>query len=322
MAPRRPLHDIIVFYSLALPASLIILILLLLLLSQLGVAIPVLGVQGISTYTTTVWRPTYEPPQPTTIWLPMLEPPQRGAWYGLLPAIWGTLVSAITAIILGLTFTIALVVFMEEIAPRRVREVFSTIVDLMAGLPTVLYGVWGLAFLGPLLHKYVMDPVSSYLGIIPLFSCEPLSGATVFTAGVLLSIMITPFMVALVQESYRSIPFTLKEAAWSLGMTRFEYVRLNLSMILPSIASAILLGFGRASSETAAVTLVVGNAVNIGFCIFTPAYTISSLIANQFTESQDFPYMLNALFAGGLILLVIGLVVNSIGIILLRRVRF
>jgi phosphate ABC transporter, permease protein PstC len=309
MTSRRPLHDIIFFYSLALPAFLIVVILSLLLLSQLGMSIPILRVQGLSTYTTTTWRPMYDPP------------PDR-AWYGLLPAIWGTMVSAVIAILLGLTFTIALVVFMEEIAPRRVREVFSTIIDLMAGLPTVLYGVWGLAFLGPLLHKYVMSPLHSHLSIVPLFSCEPLSGATVFTAGVLLSIMITPFMVALVQESYRSIPYTLKEAAWSLGMTRYEYVLLNMRMIAPSIASAILLGFGRASSETAAVTLVVGNAVNIGFCIFAPAYTISSLIANQFTESQDFPYMLNALFAGGLILLIIGLIVNTIGVLMLRRVRF
>ena len=309
MTPRKPLHDITLFYSLALPAFLIVVILFLLLLSQLGMAIPVISVQGISTYTTTTWRPMY-------------EPPPHGAWYGLLPAIWGTMVSAVIAILLGLTFTIALVVFMEEMAPRRVREVFSTIIDLMAGLPTVLYGVWGLAFLGPLLHKYVMSPVHSYLSIVPLFSCEPLSGATVFTAGVLLSIMITPFMVALVQESYKSIPYTLKEAAWSLGMTRYEYVKLNMRMIVPSIASAILLGFGRASSETAAVTLVVGNAVNIGYCVFAPAYTISSLVANQFTESQDFPYMLNALFAGGLILLVIGLIVNTIGVLMLRRVRF
>ncbi len=308
MATRRPLHDIIVFYSLALPSLLIVMILVLLFLSQLGLATPILVVQGFSTYIDTTWRPARNPP------------PE--AWYGLLPAIWGTLVSSIIAVVLALVFTIALVVFMEEVAPRRFREILSTIVDLMAGLPTVLYGVWGLAFLGPLLYKYVMNPLHSYLSIIPLFSCEPLSGATVFTAGVLLSIMITPFMTALIQESYRSIPYTLKEAAWSLGMTRYEYVKLNLSMISPSIISALLLGFGRASSETAAVTLVVGNAVNIGLCIFTPAYTISSLIANQFSEATDYPYMINALFAGGLILLIIGLVINTVGVIMLRRVRF
>lgn len=306
---RRSLHDIVVFYSLALPATLIVVLLLSLLLSQLGLSIPIFTVQGIHTYITTTWRPMY-------------EPPPHGAWYGLLPAIWGTLVSSIIAVTLALILTIAAVVFMEEIAPRRVRSLFSTIIDLMAGLPTVIYGIWGLAFLGPFLQDNVMNPLHSYLSIIPLFSCKPLSGATVFTAGVLLAIMIVPFMVALVQESYRSIPYTYKEAAWSLGMTRYEYVRLNLAMITPAIISALLLGFGRASSETAAVTLVVGNAVNVGLCIFVPAYTISSLVANQFTEAQDFPYMLNALFAGGLILLIIGLIVNTLGILMLRRVRF
>lgn len=305
---RRTLHDLIVFYSLALPSVIIVLIIFSLLLSQLGIAIPVLSVQGLATYTSTTWRPS-------------LDPPPSG-WYGLLPAIWGTLVSAIIAVTLALLFTVSLVVFMEEIVPRRFRGLLSSIIDLMAGLPTVIYGVWGLAVLGPLLYEYVMNPLHSYLNIIPLFSCKPLSGATVFTAGVLLAIMITPFMVALVQESYRSIPVTYKEAAWSLGMTRYEYVRLNLSMITPSIISALLLGFGRASSETAAVTLVVGNAINIGSCILAPAYTISSLIANQFTEAQDYPYMMNALFAGGLALLVIGIIVNTLGIIYLRKVRF
>ncbi len=309
MKARRSFHDILVFYTLALPAFIIILILASLLLSQLGLSIPIFSVQGLGTYMKTVWKPMY-------------EPPPHGAYYGLLPAIWGTLVSSVIAVLLALMFTISLVVFMEEIAPKHVKEAFSTIIDLMAGLPTVLYGIWGLAFLGPLLYKNVMNSIYTYFNFIPMFSCEPLSGATVFTAGVLLSIMITPFTVALVQESYRSIPYTYKEAAWSLGMTRYEYVKLNLSMITPSIVSAILLGFGRASSETAAVTLVVGNAMNIGTCIFVPAYTISSLIANQFAEAQDFPYMLNALFAGGLILLVIGLIVNTLGVFMLRRVRF
>jgi len=301
-------HDIIIFYSLALPASLIVSLLLALLASQLGLSIPIFRVQGVSTYTTSTWRPMY-------------EPPPHGAWYGLLPAIWGTITSTIIAVILALFATISLVVFIEELAPSRARAVFSTIVDLMAGLPTVIYGIWGLSFLGPFLQEYVMNPLHSHLSFVPLFACKPLSGATVFTAGVLLATMITPFMVAVVQESYRSIPVKYKEAAWSLGMTRYEYVKLNLSMITPAIISALLLGFGRASSETAAVTLVVGNAVNLGFCVFAPAYTISSLIANQFTESQDFPYMLNALFAGGLMLLVIGLIVNTLGLLMLKRVR-
>lgn len=309
MRPKGSRHDFIVFYSLAAPTSIVVLILLLMLATQLGLSLPVFGVQGLSTLTTTIWRPSY-------------TPPPDGAWYGLLPAIWGTMTSAVIAVFLAIILSLSLVVVIEEVASRRFREVFSTIVDLMAGMPTVIFGVWGLAFLGPTLEKWIMDPLHSHLSFIPLFSCEPLSGATVFTAGILLSVMIVPFMVAIIQESYRAIPMTLKEAAWSLGMTRYEYVKLNINMIKPVIASALLLGFGRASSETAAVTLVVGNSFNIGYCIFQPAYTISSLIANQFTEAQDFPYMMNALFAGGLTLLVIGIIVNSIGIIYLRRVRF
>lgn len=307
---RKSLHDKIVFYSLAIPAIIIALILLLLLLTQTSLSIPIFNVQGVtSTYISTTWRPSYEPP-PT------------GAWYGLLPAIWGTLTSAIIAVLLALPLSLSVVIFVEEILPRRFREYISTIIDLMAGMPTVLFGIWGLSFLGPILQAYVMTPLHEYLGFIPVFSCKPLAPATVLTAGVLLSLMIFPFMVVVIQETYRAIPITYKEAGWSLGLTMYEYVKLNMSMISPAIVSAILLGFGRASSETAAVALVVGNAYNIGFCILSPAYTISSLIANQFTESGDFPYMQNALFAGGLILLIIGLIVNTIGIILLRRLRF
>lgn len=303
-------HDKITFYFLALPVLIIVFILLTLIFIQVYYSFPVLSVQGIAgTYFSNEWRAEMGAP-----------PPESS--YGILSALWGTLYVALIAIAIDLPLAIALVIFIEEILPKRLREYMTSIVDLMAGMPTIIFGVWGLRFLGPFLMDNVMKPLHELAGFLPLFNCAPFFPATIFTAAVLMAALSLPFMVAVIQESYRSIPVTYKEAAWSLGLTRYEYVRLNLSMISPAIISAVLLGFGRASSETAAVSLVIGNVRSLDLCVFRPGYTISALIANQFHDSNLYPYMLSALYAGGLILLVAGLIINVVGITLLRRIRF
>lgn len=307
---RDSLHDKVVFYFLSVPVLIIILTLSALIFIQIYYSYPILRVQGITaTYFSNEWRASPEEAPPVS-------------HYGILSALWGTLYVAMIAIVIALPLSISLVIFIEEILPRRLKEYMTSIIDLMAGMPTILFGVWGLNFLGPFLRDYFMEPVSRFLGFVPFFGCKPMFSNNIFTAGALMAMLVIPFMVAIIQESYRAIPVTYKEAAWSLGLTRYEYVRLNLSMMFPAIMSAVLLGFGRASSETAAVSLVIGNVRTVDLCAFNPGYTISALIANQFHDSNIYPYMLSALYAAGLVLLIAGVIINLLGIMLLRRVRF
>ncbi|BAN89505.1 phosphate ABC transporter permease subunit PstC [Aeropyrum camini] len=258
----------------------------------------------------------------------------RSAWksletgpgdYGLLVPIAGTLVSASLAVAIGLPASLSAVIFAEEIIPpsmHRVREAFNTIVDVMTGLPTIVYGLWGVTFLAPTLKDTLLEWLYTYLSFIPLFSCKPLTGTTILTASLLLSLMIVPFIYAVVRESYRQIPRTYREAALSLGTTKYEYTRIMLGMVKPAILAGVLIGFGRAAGETVAVALVVGNTFNMPTCLLAPSYTVSSLIANQFANASLYPYMTNVLVAGGLFLLALGIVTNILGLSYLRRVRF
>lgn len=245
----------------------------------------------------------------------------RPGEYGLLSAIYGTFASTAIAVGLALPLSLSLVVAVEELAPRVAREVLVFTTDVAAGIPTVVFGLWGADVLVPALRDYFMVPIHDALDFIPLFSCRPLSGASLLSAGILLAIMITPFMFALMREAYRMIPHHLREAAASVSSAWYQYVRLMLGMIKPAIVGAALLGFGRAAGETVAVSLVIGNSFTLTSCLFAPAYTISSLIANQFGNAAYYPLMGEVLFAGGLILLVVGLVMNWAGVALMDRVR-
>jgi len=163
-----------------------------------------------------------------------------------------------------------------------------------------------------------MKPLYEHFSFIPLFSFEPL-GYSYLSAGVLLGIMVTPFASSIIREAYRMIPYTYREAAYAIGATRYEATKILLGYIKPAIVAGTLLAFGRAIGETVAVSLVVGNIFNIHPSLFAPGYTISSLIANQFGEAFIYEYMVSALFAAGLSLFFIGLAINILGIIILRR---
>ncbi len=268
---------------------------------------PAIARFGISLFTENVWRPS-----------------ERGVEfvrYGLLAPLYGTLITSVLAAALALPLSLSTVFFIEEMAPRRIRDAFSSIIDLMAGLPTIIYGLWGLEVMIPFLRRWVMEPLHLHLGFLPTFSCDPMSGASFLAAGLLLAIMIIPYMHGVIKEAYRQIPRTYREAALSLGATRYEYFRIMTSLIRPAVVAALLLGLGRAASETVAVALVVGNAFNVSPCLLAPGYTISSLIANQFTEASFFPLMENVMFAGSLVLLIIGMVFSGVGVIMMRRVR-
>ncbi len=299
-------HDRLFFLSLLPYASLLLAVLILLVVVFVYESYPILVREGLSFITSSLWSPSTKPSE---------------AFYGVLAALYGTAVTSIIAIAIALPVSVSMTIFVNEILPHRLRPVFSTIVDLMAGLPTVVYGLWGLTILAPLLRDYVMKPLHEYLGFIPLFSCNPLSGYSLLTAGVILAVMVTPYSFALMNEAYQSIPMIYREAVYSLGARLYQAAWINISMIRPAVIGAILLGLGRAASETIAVTLVIGNTPTVSACLFSSGYTISSLIATQYGEAYLYPYMINALYGAGLILLIVGLVLNTIGISLVSKWR-
>ena len=306
-----PASDKRFFYSL-LPAALISsIILILLFIVLLYYSAPALKEYGLDLFTTSSWSPS--------------EESAGESRYGLLVPILGTLASAVIAVVLALPFAIATVIFTEEIIPKsmdRLREAFSTLIDVMTGLPTIVYGLWGLAVLAPFLRDNLYNPLYAVLGSVPLFSCRPVTGTTILTAGILLSMMIMPFIYSVVRHSYRRVPSTYKEAALALGTTKYEYSKIILGMVKPSILAGVLIGFGRAAGETVAVALVVGNTFNMPSCLLSSSYTISALIANQFGNAPLYPYMINVLVVGGLILLLVGIISNILGIMYLNRVRY
>jgi phosphate transport system permease protein len=288
-------------------ASLIFAIFLALTYVIASVSYPSISKFGVKLFTENVWSPS--------------EMGEEFVRYGLLAPLYGTIITSSLAAIIALPLSLSTVYLVEEMANSKVRELLSTAIDLMAGLPTVLYGLWGLGVMIPFLRENIMKPLHSALPWLPLFSCEPLSGASILSAGILLAIMIIPFMHSLIQDAYRSVPWIYREAILSIGANRYEYYKMMISLIKPAVLGSLLLGIGRASSETVAVALVVGNAFNISFCIFAPGYTIPSLIANQFSESNFYPYMQSALYAGGLVLLIVGALFSALALLMMRKVR-
>ncbi len=269
-------------------------------------SIPIILKEGSSFILSSEWSPSTNPLK---------------AFYGILPAIYGTALTSALAICMAIPASICLTIFTHEVLPKGLRDAFTSLIDVMAGMPTVIYGLWGLTFLAPLIHDYVMMPLHKYLGFTPLFSCQPVSGYSLLTASVILAVMVTPYTFALVKEAYSSIPMKYREAILSLGAGRFETASTLISMIKPAVVGAALLGVGRAASETVAVTMVIGNSPTISACLFSPGYTVSSLIATQYGEAFLYPYMTNALYASGLILLCAGLALNALGALLMRRWR-
>ncbi len=281
-------------------------IFLLMLIVYFTASLPIFEKEGLAIYTTNVWKASETGEE----------------FYGVLAAIYGSLYTSIIAIAIAMPLSIGFAVFIVDYAPKRIREPLIVATDIMAGLPTILYGIWGAFVLVPLLKRFVMEPLYEHFSFIPLFSYPPITGYSYLSAGVLLAIMVTPFACAIIREAYRMIPQVYREGAFALGLTRYEATKVLLGYIKPSILAGLLLAFGRAIGETVAVSLVVGNTFNINPSLFAPGYTISSLIANQFGNAFIYKYMPSALFAAGLALFVIGLVVNVIGLILLRRWRY
>ncbi|MGQ0712211.1 MAG: phosphate ABC transporter permease subunit PstC [Gemmatimonadaceae bacterium] len=246
--------------------------------------------------------------------------PVRGI-FGAAPAIYGTIVSSILALLIATPLALGVAIFLSEFAPPRLRQPVAFLVDLLAAIPSVVYGLWGIFVLLPLLRTYVMPFLRDTLGLgaTPLFS-GPAYGPSMLAAGIILAIMVLPYISSVSREVLLAVPRSQREAALALGATRWEAIR---GAVLPyaksGIVGGIILGLGRALGETMAVTMLIGNRHEVSASLLAPGYTMASLIANEFAEASG-DLHLSALMAVGFTLFVITIIVNAIARWLVWRV--
>jgi phosphate transport system permease protein len=230
--------------------------------------------------------------------------------FGALPFIYGTLVSSLVALVLAVPMAVGVAVFVTELCPRYLRGVISYMVELLAAIPSVIYGLWGIFVLVPILHHTVQPWLARYLGWTGLFEGPPY-GIGMLAAGIILAIMIVPIIASITREVLVAVPQSQREAVLALGATRWEMVRMAvLRNARAGIMGGIILGLGRALGETMAGTMLIGNRPEIARSLFAPGYTMASVIANEFSEATDDLY-LSALVEIGLALLIVTVVVNA-----------
>lgn len=238
--------------------------------------------------------------------------------FGALAFIYGTVASSLIALIISVPLSLGIAIFLVEQAPRFVARPITFLVELLAAIPSVVYGLWGIFVLAPFLREYIEPPLARWFGWLPFFQ-GPITGIGLLTGGVILAIMVTPIISAVVRDVLAAVPNTQREAALALGATKWETTIVVLVNGAPGIAGAIILGLGRAIGETMAVTMVIGNRPEISFSLFQPSYTLASVIANEFTEATADIY-LSSLVELGLILFLVTFVVNAIARVLVWRV--
>jgi phosphate transport system permease protein len=238
--------------------------------------------------------------------------------FGALPFIYGTVMSSIIALVISVPLSLGVAIFLVEQSPRRLARPLAFLVELLAAIPSVVYGLWGIFVLAPFLREHVEPTLARLFGRLPFFQ-GTITGIDLFTAGIILAIMITPIISAVVRDVLAAVPVSQREAALALGATRWETTRIVLANAASGIAGAIILGLGRAIGETMAVTMVIGNRPEISASLFKPSYTIASVIANEFTEATGDLY-LNALIELGLILFLVTFIVNGVAKLLVWSV--
>ncbi len=231
--------------------------------------------------------------------------------FGALPFIYGTLVSSFLALLLAVPLSVGVATFTTELCPRKLRSLLSYMVELLAAIPSVIYGLWGIFVLVPILRLYVEPFLAKYFGWTGLFG-GPQFGLGMLGAGVILAIMIIPVITSITREVMSAVPTAQREGVLAIGATRWEMIRVGvLRNARTGIMGAIILGLGRALGETMAVTMLIGNRPEIAKSLFAPGYTLASVIANEFSEAADDLY-LSALVEIGLALFVITLLVNVV----------
>jgi len=237
--------------------------------------------------------------------------------FGALPFVFGTIVSSIIALLIAVPLGVGTAIYLTDLAPMRLRQPLTSLIEMLAAVPSVVWGLWGLFVLMPILRAGVYPVLQKYLGFLPLFK-GPIYGIGMLTAGIILAIMILPIITSVSREVLRSVPNLQREAAYALGATRWEVTRIAvLSYARRGLFGAAVLGLGRALGETMAVTMVIGNTPFIGASLFHPASTLASGIANEFTEATENIY-LSSLFELGLVLLGVTILVNILAQIMVR----
>ncbi len=282
-------------------ALLIPALLVLLAISVLAAGWPALKQFGFSFLTSSAWDPV------------------KGQ-FGAAPAIYGTLVTSALSLLIATPLALGVAVFLSEFAPAWLRQPVAFLVDLLAAIPSVVYGLWGIFVLVPFLREYLVPFLRDrlHLGVLPIFT-GPAYGPSLFAAGLILAIMILPYISAVSREVLLAVPRSQREAALALGATRWEMIR---DAVVPfarsGIIGGIILGLGRALGETMAVTMLIGNRNEIAASLLAPGYTMASLIANEFSEATGELHT-SALMAVGFVLFVITIIVNMIARWLVAR---
>lgn len=289
------------FRTLTLTAAGSLLAILALMLVKLGqVSAPVWGSEGATLITGTKWAPS------------------QGS-FGAVPMVYGTLVTSALAVLVAFPIAVGAALFITDVSPRRLRRPIASAVDLLAAVPSVVYGLWGIFVLVPALRPFEQW-LALRFGHIP-FLAPPAPGVSYLTAAVILAIMILPTISAVSREVILTVPRELREAAFAMGATRWETIRLA---VLPparaGIFGAAILGLGRALGETIAVTMVIGNSPSLSKSLLAPGYTMASVIANEFSEATG-PLHVEALIAVGLLLFAVTLIVNVLARLAIRRTR-
>jgi len=303
---RRFRRGDIAFKSLTLISAITVLVLLAgVMLALLHGSLPAWRAFGLGFLTSESWNPVTEK-------------------FGALPAIYGTLVTSIIAMLIGVPVSLGIAFFLTEICPERLRRTVSIAIELLAGIPSIIYGIWGLFVFAPwfqaTVQPFLIDTFANIPVLNQLFAGPPY-GIGMLTAGVILAIMVLPFITSITREVFETVPPVLKEAAYGMGCTRWEVIR---RVVIPytrvGIIGGVMLGLGRALGETMAVTFVIGNAHRIVTSLLAPGTTISASIANEFTEATGELYT-SSLIALGLILFFITFVVLAAARFMLMRIE-
>ncbi len=245
-------------------------------------------------------------------WNPVLQK------FGAASSIFGTLVSTLIAMLIAVPLSLAIALFLVELAPPRISRTVGTLIELLAAVPSIIYGMWGLFIFAPFMTHYVQPWLGRTLGFLPLFQGPPL-GIGMLTAGIILAFMVLPFISAIARDVFQLVPPVVKESAFGLGATTWEVTyKVTIPYGLVGIIGAVFLGLGRALGETMAVTFVIGNAHRISASLFAPGNTIASTLANEFSEATD-PLYVSSLVALGLVLYIITYLVQMLSQSMLRR---
>ena len=275
-------------------------VVLIALVCGIGAVLAYQSMPSIQKFGLSFWR--------TGIWDPV------AGEFGALPFIWGTLYSSVLALLIATPIALGIAIFISELCPAPLRQPLVFVTELLAAIPSIVYGLWGIFVLVPAVRA-VETSLPDSVRKLPLFSGPPL-GLGMLSAALILAVMVIPFISSISREVLKSVPLAQREGAYALGATRFEAIRAAVYYARTGVLGAVMLGFGRALGETMAVTMVIGNNPKVSLSLFAPQYTMAAVVANEFAEAADQLY-LSALVEIGLVLFIITLIINSISRLLI-----